>query len=97
MDKKVEKATESLILMYEDIENELLNKIASHFSVNEEFLNSDYWRIKKLEEMGLFNEEVVEYLAKETKSTKSEILKALNDIGIKVTNYQKYKKLIQIF
>ena len=48
MDEKIEKAIEPLIKMYEQIENDLLTKIASHFSINEEFLNSDHWRIKKL-------------------------------------------------
>ena len=37
-------------MMYEKIENDLLELIASHFSIYEEFLNSDHWRIKKLEE-----------------------------------------------
>lgn len=85
----INKAIEPLLEMYQKIENDLLIKIAEHFKINEEFLNSDYWRIKKLEEMGLFNEEVIEYLAQYTDSTKEEILKALEDIGYNFFNIQK--------
>ena len=63
--------------MYEKIENDLLELIASHFSIYEEFLNSDHWRIKKLEEMGLFNQEIINYLASTTNSTQNKIKKAL--------------------
>lgn len=93
MDKKIEKAIEPLIKMYEEIENDLLRKIASHFSINEEFLNSDYWKIKKLEEMGLFNKEIVEYIAKATKKTDEEILKEFNKIGIDTIDMPKLKTL----
>ncbi len=95
MDEKIEKAIKPLTNMYEDIENELLNIIASHFSVKEEFLNSDYWRIKKLEEMGLFNDEVVKYIARATKTTSDKVYQALNDIGIQVVNYEKYRRLFE--
>ena len=77
IDKKIQK----VIDIYENIENELLLKIVEHFKYNEEFLNSDYWRIKKLEEMGLFNKEVIEYIAKATRKTPETIKKALTDIG----------------
>ena len=77
----VNKAIEPLLEMYTKIENDLLVMIAEHFKSNAEFLNSDYWRIQKLEEMGLFNEEVIEYLAKYTNRTREEILKALEEIG----------------
>lgn len=77
----VNKAIEPLLEMYTKIESDLLSMIAEHFKSNAEFLNSDYWRIQKLEEMGLFNEEVIEYLAKYTNRTREEILKALEEIG----------------
>ncbi len=88
MDEKIEKAIEPLIKMYEQIENDLLTKIASHFSINEEFLNSDHWRIKKLEEMGLFNQEIIEYLAKYTEKTPNEIKIALEKIKVDATNIE---------
>lgn len=92
MDEKIEKAIEPLIKMYEKIEMDLLIKIASNFNYNAEFTNSDYWRIKKLEEMGLFNEDVINYLAKQTNKTNKEIKKALNQIGIDTVNIDKLVK-----
>lgn len=55
--------------------------IAKHFKYNDEFINSDYWRLQKLQEMGLLNEEIEEFLASYTGKAKSEIKKALNEIG----------------
>lgn len=95
MDEKIEKAIEPLLKMYEKIENDLLKIIASHFSLNEEFLNSDYWRIKKLEEMGLFNQEIVKYLAESTNKTEDEILKEFNKIGIDTIDMPKLESLFE--
>lgn len=95
MDEKIEKAIKKLLDMYEKIENDLLIKIASHFSINDEFLNSNYWRIKKLEEIGLFNQDIIDYLARETRSTKIEVKKALNQIGIDTVNLDKLNKLFE--
>lgn len=90
-EEKINKAIEPLVKMYEEIENDLLIKIAQNFKVNEEFLNSDYWRIKKLEEMGLFNGEVIKYISKYTKKTNRAIKKALEDIGYDTLNINKLK------
>lgn len=95
LEDKIEKAIKPLIRMYEEIENDLLIKIASHFSINDEFLNSDYWRIKKLQEMGLFNQEVIEYIARYSNKTKEEILKALNEIGIDTMNLDSLNRLFE--
>lgn len=95
MDKKIEKAIKPLLEMYEEIENDLLIKIASHFSINEEFINSDYWRIKKLEEMGLFNQELIDYISKYSGKTDEEIKKALKKIGIDTVNIDKLTRLFE--
>lgn len=95
MDKKIEKAIYPLTQMYENIENDLLKKIASHFLYNEEFLNSDYWRIKKLDEMGLFNEEIINYIARYSNKTKEEVLKALNKIGIQTIDLNNLNRLFE--
>lgn len=95
MDEKIEKAIKPLLKMYEKIENDLLIQIASHFSINEEFLNSDYWRIKKLEEMGLFNQEVINYISRYSGKTDKEIKKALNRISIDTINMDKLNRLFE--
>lgn len=91
----VSKAIEPLLEMYTKIENDLLVMIAEHFKINAEFLNSDYWRIQKLEEMGLFNEDIIEYLAQYTNSTKEEILKALEEIGYDTFNINKLENAFE--
>ena len=95
MDKKIEQAIQPLLSMYSEIEMELLIKIASHFSMNDKFLNSDYWRIKKMEEMGLFNQEIIDFIARYTGKTKSEILRALKQIGIDVVNIDHLNRLFE--
>lgn len=95
MDKKIEKAISKLLNMYEKIENDLLVEIASHFSINDEFLNSDYWRMKKLEEMGLFNQDIIDYLSRETKHTEAEVKSALNQIGIETVNLDRLNRLFE--
>jgi len=88
----INKKVQKVIDIYENIENELLLKIVEHFKYNEEFLNSDHWRIKKLEEMGLFNREVINYIAKVTKKTPEQIKKALKDIGYDNINIETLNK-----
>ena len=82
IDKKIEKAIEPIVKMYSELETELLIKIAEHFKINEEFINSDYWRIAKLNEMGAFNSEVIDFIAKYTKHSRNEIKKALQKVYI---------------
>lgn len=89
------KAIETLLNMYENIENELLVKIASHFSINDEFINSDYWKIKKLDEMGLFNEDIVDYIAKYSNKTTNEVKKALEKIGYNSLNFDNLNNLFK--
>ena len=95
MDEKIEKAIKPLVEMYENIENELLEIIARHFLFSEEFENSDYWRIKKLDEMGLFNQEIVEYIARYSNKSKEEVRKALNEIGIETVNIDNLNRLFE--
>jgi hypothetical protein len=63
-DKQIEQALEKIIKLYTQIEEDLLKEIASHFFIEDEFQNSDYWRVRKLEELGQFNQFTIEYLAK---------------------------------
>ena len=73
LDEKIEKAIKPLTEMYENIENDLLIEIAKHFIISQEFENSDAYRIQKLMEMGSFNEDVINYLARYTNKTPLEI------------------------
>lgn len=95
MNDKIEKAIKPIIKMYSDIETELLIIIARHFKNNEEFYNSDYWRIKKLEEMGVFNEEVVKYISEYANKPLNEVKKALNNIAIDTISQDKVDELFK--
>ena len=81
-----EEALKKLINMYSELETKLLDEIVEHFKINEEFINSDYWRVEKLEELGLLNQNIVNYIAKSTNKTPKEIEIALNTIGFDTLN-----------
>ena len=81
-----EEAVQKLIDIYSELETKLLDEIVKHFNYNEEFINSDYWRFEKLEELGLLNENIIEYIAKVTNKTPDEIMKALKTIGFDTLN-----------
>ena len=73
-------AIDRLADMYSVIETNLLLKIAHSFQINEEFSGSDIWRIQKLQEMGAFTQEAIEYIARATKNTPEEIWQALKEV-----------------
>lgn len=81
-----EQAFEKIIAIYCELEINLLNEIVKHFKINEEFLNSDNWRMQKLEELGLLNSDIVKYISTTTGKTPKEIKKALNEIGVSSVN-----------
>ena len=76
IDKKIEQAIEPIVKMYSELETELMVLLAKHFKINEEFINSDFLRIQKLDEMGAFNKEVIDYISRYTKRSQSKIKKA---------------------
>ena len=63
--------------------------------LNDEFLNSDHWRIKKLDEMGLFNQDIINYLSRYTGKSKEEIIKALKQIGIDTIDLENLNRLFE--
>ncbi|MBP3463754.1 MAG: hypothetical protein J6K45_04660 [Clostridia bacterium] len=81
-----EEAFSKIINTYSELETKLLEEIVSHFNINEEFINSDYWRIEKLKELGLLNENIVKYIAKATNKNPLEIQSALEKIGFNTLN-----------
>lgn len=82
IEDKIQKAIKPIISTYDKLELELIEKIAEHFKVNEEFINSDYWYLQKIKEMGEINSETIKLLEKYTSKTKKELLKAMQDIGV---------------
>lgn len=82
IEKKIQKAIKPILNIYSKIELELIEKIAKHFNLNEEFINSDYWYFEKLKEFGGLNNEALKLLEEYTGKTKQELLKAMKDIGI---------------
>lgn len=82
IEDKIQEAIKPIISMYNQIELEIIEKIAEHFNINEEFINSDYWYLEKLKELGGLNNETIRLLEKHTGKTKKELLKAMKDIGI---------------
>ena len=82
IEDKIQDAIKPIISLYEKIELEIIEMIAEHFNLNEEFINSDYWYFEKLKELGGLNNETIKLLEKYTGRTKEELLKAMKDIGI---------------
>lgn len=82
IEDKIQSAIKPIISIYSQIELELIEKIAEHFNINEEFINSDYWYFEKLKEMGGLNNETIKLLEKYTGKTKQELLKAMQAIGM---------------
>lgn len=80
IDKKIEKAIEPIVKMYSELETELMVLLAKHFKVNDEFINSDFFRIQKLDEMGAFNSQVIDYISRYTNRSPSKIKKALQEV-----------------
>ena len=82
IEDKIQRAIKPIISIYSQIELDIIERIAEHFNLNEEFINSDYWYFEKLKELGGLNNETIKLLEKYTGRTKEELLKAMKDIGI---------------
>ena len=92
-DIMIEKRVAKLVEMYSKIETDILEILARHFKENQEFLNSDYYRIEKLQELGIFNKEVVEYIAKKSNTSIKEVEKAIRNVGFDTIDYGKLNRL----
>lgn len=82
LEDKIQNAITPILNIYSKIELELIEKIAKHFNLNDEFINSDYWYFEKLKELGGLNNETLKLLEKYIGKTKQELLKAMKDIGV---------------
>lgn len=86
------------IEIYQNIERDLLIKIASHFKLYEDigFKNSMEWYIKKIEELGGLNQEAVEIISKYSKIPKSKIIKMLKEAGLSTLDIEVVEKLNKV-
>lgn len=82
LEDKIQSAIKPILSIYYKMELELIEKIAEHFNLNEEFINSDYWYFEKLKELGGLNNETLKLLEEYTGRTKQELLKAMKDVGV---------------
>lgn len=82
IENKIQNAIKPIIAIYSQIELDIIEKIAEHFNVNEKFINSDYWYLQKLKELGGLNNDTMKLLEKYTGKTRQELLKAMEYIGI---------------
>jgi len=82
-DKELKLLAEPIVDIYNNIEHDLLMKIASFFEIDEEVtvLNSLDWYFKKLQEMGALNQTAIKIISKYSSVSEEQILKALNDAG----------------
>lgn len=81
-----------LLNIYSELETKLLDEIVEHFKINEEFINSDYWRVTKLEELGVLNNNIIKYIAEVTDRTPEEIENALREVGYRALNFDNLNK-----
>lgn len=81
-----------VLSIYSGLETKLLDEIVKHFKINDEFINSDYWRVEKLEELGVLNNNIVQYIADVTNRTPEEIEKALREVGYRAVNFDNLNK-----
>lgn len=82
-DKELKLLADPIVNIYNNIEHDLLMKIASFFEIDEEVTvsNSLDWYFKKLQEMGALNQETIKIISKYSSVSEEQILKALNDAG----------------
>ena len=71
LEDKIQSAIKPILTIYSKMELELIEKIAKHFNLNEEFINSDYWYFEKLKELGGLNNETLKLLEEYTGKTKT--------------------------
>ena len=97
-DIDIDKLTEPFIKVYQDLENDLIVHIATHFKLYENigFKNSMEWYIKKIEELGGLNQEAIDIISKQTKISKDKIIKMLKEAGLSTLNLEDIEKANQL-
>ncbi|MGN0533299.1 MAG: phage minor capsid protein [Eubacterium sp.] len=99
MINNLDEVTKGILNIYNSLEMELLLDIARRFDTYDTVGGTLEWHIKKLEEMGALNGEMVKTIAKYSKKSEAEILNMLKKAGyanIDITSLTKSYKLGQI-
>ena len=81
-DFELTELTQPIIAIYNQIEMELLEKVAKRFDVYDKIGGSLEWQMRKLDELGALTNESVKVIAQMSKRGEKEIAKMLNDASI---------------
>ena len=81
-DYELTELTQPIIAIYNQIEMELLEKIAKRFDVYDKIGGTLEWQLKKLDELGALTNEAVKVIASMSKRSEKEIAQMLNDASI---------------
>ena len=81
-DFELTELTQPIIAIYNQIEMELLEKIAMRFDVYDKIGGSLEWQLKKLDELGALTNEAVKVIASMSKRGEKEIAQMLNDASL---------------
>lgn len=96
---QIEKMSQSLQDIYQEIESDLLKNIASRFSLLDEVTPNTVsaWQLEKLNELGGLNQDNIKLIEQYSKKTKSEIAKIFAEAGYKCLEYDEsiYKKALE--
>ena len=89
-----DKLIEPITKMYQNLEYELVVKIATHFKLYEPigFANSMKWYASKVAELGGLTQEAVDIISKQTKIPKKKIVELLKEAGLSTINQDEIKK-----
>ena len=81
-DYELDELTQPIIAIYNQIEMELLEKVAKRFDVYDKVGGSLEWQAKKLDELGALTNEAVKVIAQMSKRSDKEIAKMLNEASV---------------
>ena len=77
-----------IIEMYNDLQIDLIVQIIERLLTYRDIGGSLEWQIKKLEELGALNKDVVRFISKYSKKSEQELLNALKQAGFIVTDME---------
>lgn len=78
-DKKINELIKPIIDIYDNLELEIVKDIANRFDNYDTLGGTLEWRLKKLDELGTFSNDMVELISEYTNKSKKEILQMLEE------------------